>query len=121
MHRDIKPENIGVTGDEDNPVAQLIDFGFAKHADAKQSRTIVGSFGYLAPEIDHSLKLFGALQQAAEFYDERVDLYSFGVSLFVMSIGAEADIGGVVWSHHQLREMFRDPTHQLWKCGAYQR
>ena len=79
MHRDIKPDNIGLGGTMDEPIAKLIDFGFAKRASAKQSRTIVGSYGYCAPEIDHARAMFGALRQAAEFYDERVDLYSFGI------------------------------------------
>lgn len=121
MHRDIKPDNIGVSSSDAGPVAKLIDFGFAKRADARQSRTIVGSYGYCAPEIDHARQLFGALRQAAIAYDERVDLYSFGIVVFVAVIGREADVGGNLWTHRQFRQMLMDSEHVLWRCARYQR
>jgi len=121
MHRDIKPGNIGLGGTMDAPIAKLIDFGFAKRASAKQSRTIVGSYGYCAPEIDHARALFGALRQASEFYDERVDLYSFGICVFVMFVGREADQSGTLWNHNQFRQMLTDPECSLWHCSGYRR
>jgi len=120
LHRDIKPDNIGISGTREAPIAKLLDFGFAKRADARQSRTIVGSFGYCAPEIDNARHVFGALRQAREAYDERIDLYSTGVVLMVILVGREAqDLNGDLWTHRQLHEMLRDPGYGLWNCPRY--
>lgn len=119
LHRDIKPDNIGISGTDAEPIAKLLDFGFAKRADKNQSRTIVGSFGYCAPEIDNARHVFGALRQSNEFFTQRIDLYSFGVVLFVLLVGREADLNGDLWTHRQLREMLRDRCCPLWRCQRY--
>lgn len=119
MHRDLKPDNVGISGPEDAPVAKLIDFGFAKRANAKQSRTIVGSHGYCAPEIDHARHIFGALGQSAEMYDERVDLYSYGITMMVMFIGREADFQNAIWTHNQFRQMLFEAESPMWNCRRY--
>jgi serine/threonine protein kinase len=121
LHRDIKLDNIGVSGPEDDPIAKIIDFGFAKRANAKQSRTIVGSHGYVAPEIDHMRHVVGVLGQSKSFYKENVDVYSFGVTIFVMMVGREADSGGNMWTHEGFRAMLEDQTNRLWNCRTYQR
>ena len=78
-HRDIKPENVvyasGVKGAE----VKLIDFGFAQMRDVADARfaTRLGSPNYVAPEI-----LLG------KRYDERCDIWSLGVMLFVMLCGS---------------------------------
>lgn len=119
LHRDIKPDNVGISGTQEAPIAKLLDFGFAKRADANQSRTIVGSYGYCPPEIDNARLRFGALRQSSDAYDERVDLYSTGVVTLVVLIGREADINGTLWDHRQLREMLANPDFELWRCPRY--
>ena len=63
--RDIKTENVLM--DEDwRPV--LADYGFARKVSAKKNMTIVGTDEFMAPEV-----IWG------EAYDERADVFSFGV------------------------------------------
>merc|ERR1740129_321331 len=123
LHRDLKPDNIGIGG-PNPPVAKLIDFGFAKRADSKQSRTIVGSYGYVAPEIDNARHIYGALRQIGlhgSSYDHRADLYSFGIILFVSLVGKEAVWEGDIWTHTQFRAMLEEENNYLWSCRAYRR
>ena len=78
IHRDIKPENIMITNREKNGCLQvkLIDFGTAKifekgHLENKY----VGSSYYMAPEI------------IKRKYDEKCDLWSIGVILYILLTG----------------------------------
>jgi len=121
LHRDVKPDNIGISGPLESPTAKLLDFGFAKRADTRQSSTIVGSYGYCAPELERARMLVGALRQNSEAFDERADIYAFGVALFVMYVGREADIQGTLWTHAQFREMLSDPHSMLWSCKSYRK
>lgn len=77
-HRDIKPENI--LYDPLQKRIKLIDFGISKKTYQRGARrdmlTIIGTSLYLAPEI-----LLGG------GYDERVDIWSVGVTLFRMVAG----------------------------------
>ena len=69
VHRDLKPENILMTSDGE---PKICDFGLAK-ADTeigKSIYTFVGTIHYMAPEIARG-----------EAYDEKADVYSFGVIL----------------------------------------
>lgn len=74
-HRDIKPENI--LFDAQNRRIKVIDFGISKKTFQRGSRrdmlTIIGTSQFLAPEI-----LLGG------GYDERVDLWSIGVTLYFL-------------------------------------
>lgn len=88
IHRDIKPENIMVT--EDNMI-KVLDFGLAKtfdiNGDFSSNLTkktlltlpglVIGTIGYMSPEQvrDHPL-------------DSRTDLWSLGVTLYEMLVGA---------------------------------
>jgi serine/threonine protein kinase len=121
LHRDIKPDNIGLSGSQELPTPKLIDFGFAKRADANRSNTIVGSDGYCAPEMEQARRIFGALSQSIELHDERIDVYSYGVLLFVIFVGREAvwDRYALLWSHRDLRGMLAKADHPLWKCRRY--
>jgi calcium-dependent protein kinase len=78
-HRDIKPENI--LFDPITKRVKLIDFGISKRTYLRGQRrdmlTIIGTSQYLAPEI-----LTGG------GYDERVDLWSTGVTLYRMITGS---------------------------------
>ena len=78
IHRDIKPENIMITNREKNGCLQvkLIDFGTAKIFErGRQENKYVGSSYYMAPEI---LK---------RQYDEKCDLWSIGVILYILLTG----------------------------------
>lgn len=73
IHRDIKTENILVNDDWH---CVLADYGFArkfKQSEGKSAMTILGTDEFMAPEV-----VFG------EEYDERADLYSFGLVLVEM-------------------------------------
>ncbi len=78
VHRDLKPANMIVTP---SGVVKLMDFGIAKMAaDRKLTQTgrTVGSLYYMSPE-----QIKGAVD-----LDPRSDLYSMGISLYEMVIGA---------------------------------
>ncbi len=77
MHRDIKLENILV---DEHGDAHLIDFGYAKVVKSEKSErtyTKCGTPDYAAPEL---------FTQKAE-YTSKVDVYSLGVTMFMMKFG----------------------------------
>ena len=78
VHRDLKPENIMLTQKPKNGNYQikLIDFGTAKIFRAgKKMNKFIGTSYYIAPEV---LK---------ERYDEKCDVWSCGVILFILLCG----------------------------------
>ena len=78
IHRDIKPENIMITNREKNGCLQvkLIDFGTAKIFEkGHQENKYVGSSYYMAPEI------------IKRKYDEKCDLWSIGVIMYILLTG----------------------------------
>jgi len=92
IHRDIKPGNLVMTP---HGRVKLVDFGGVRVALRPDGgSTMVGTFGYLAPE-----QLQGQATPAS-------DIYSLGVTLAVLASGVEAedlpraglrlDLGGVV-------------------------
>ena len=72
VHRDIKPSNLLLDKDE---TVHVSDFGLAKLADDQgdltQTGEVIGSLRYLAPEV--ILK---------NQYDQRSDIFSFGLTLY---------------------------------------
>jgi len=76
IHRDIKPANIVLAGE----TAKIMDFGIARSNDSGDGLTdtgeMIGTPAFMAPE-----------QIAGARLDHRTDLYSLGVTLFVMLAG----------------------------------
>lgn len=100
VHRDLKPANVMVDWRSDRVV--LTDFGLARAADAAQTRTglVLGTPGYMAPEI-----LAGAAPSPAS------DLYALGVLLYELLTGHrpfEADALGEL-----LRRVATEPAPDL--------
>jgi len=73
-HRDLKPENLLLLSEDDDSAVKIADFGFAKIVKEPNSLTTqCGTPGYVAPEI---------LEGNA--YDERADMWSVGVILYIL-------------------------------------
>src|SRR5580700_1486476 len=87
LHRDLKPSNILVGEVDGKPAPRIIDFGVAKAtaqrltADTMFTRVgaVVGTPGYMSPEQADSV---GA------DVDTRTDVYSLGVVLYELLVGA---------------------------------
>ena len=82
VHRDIKPENIVVfrqnNAGEDLYDVKLIDFGISKifnKLDKNEDGKVKGSLNYIAPEV------------LLNKYDEKCDIWSCGVILYMLVIG----------------------------------
>lgn len=87
IHRDIKPGNVLVAEVDGRPLAKVIDFGIAKATAARltektlftEFRQLVGTPEYMSPE------QAGA---GRDDVDTRTDVYSLGVLLYELLIGA---------------------------------
>jgi eukaryotic-like serine/threonine-protein kinase len=87
IHRDLKPSNILVSEVDGKPLPRIIDFGVAKAtsqrltADTMFTRVgdIVGTPGYMSPE---------QADLTGEDVDTRSDVYSLGVVLYELLVGA---------------------------------
>ena len=78
VHRDIKPENLLLKKKGDPDTIKIADFGLANILEGKDSlQTVCGSPAYMAPEV-HNM----------ENYDEKVDMWSIGVMLFLLLSGS---------------------------------
>lgn len=75
-HRDLKPENLLSSGEGDEEVVKIIDFGLSKKFGDEKLVTSVGSPGYVAPEV-----------LTDDSYDKSVDMWSVGVILYILLSG----------------------------------
>ena len=102
-HRDIKPSNLLVTA---GGQLKVTDFGIARidAAALTQDASIMGSFGYMAPECYHGIEL-----------DQRVDLFACGVLLYELLTGRRpfAGLPGAV-----MHQMLHDEPQPLVAPGC---
>jgi len=87
IHRDIKPSNVLITEVDGKPVPKVIDFGIAKATQPRctertlftEQGQLIGTPGYMSPE--------QAGGNPADI-DTRTDVYSLGVLLYELLVGA---------------------------------
>jgi len=76
-HRDLKPENLLCSGENENEIVKIADFGLSKMFSADQKlATGCGTPGYVAPEV-----------LLSDTYDCKVDLWSIGVITYILLSG----------------------------------
>jgi calcium-dependent protein kinase len=75
VHRDLKPENILI--DHESQTLKIADFGAAVFFDPnKKLKDLVGTPYYMAPEVINGI------------YDEKCDVWSCGVILYILLSGS---------------------------------
>jgi len=87
LHRDLKPDNVGFTIDG---TVKILDFGLAKILENSNSNSNelyamsgeTGSLRYMAPEVAEALP-----------YNQKADVYSFGVILWELNSGKKPFAG----------------------------
>jgi non-specific serine/threonine protein kinase/serine/threonine-protein kinase len=87
IHRDLKPSNVLVSEVDGKPLPRIIDFGVAKATSQRLTEhtmythvgAIIGTLEYMSPEQADS---------AGRDIDTRTDVYSLGVVLYELLVGA---------------------------------
>jgi len=76
-HRDLKPENLLCSGNDDNEIVKIADFGLSKvQSDEDLLSTSCGTPGYVAPEV-----------LLCECYNESVDMWGIGIITYILLAG----------------------------------
>jgi len=76
-HRDLKPENLLCSGEGENEVVKIADFGLSKIFNEEDKLvTSCGTPGYVAPEV-----------LLCESYDKGVDMWGIGIITYVLLAG----------------------------------
>jgi len=76
-HRDLKPENLLCSGEGEDEIVKIADFGLSKmFTSGEKLMTGCGTPGYVAPEV-----------LLCEEYDSKVDLWSIGVITYILLSG----------------------------------
>jgi serine/threonine protein kinase len=105
IHRDLKPANVLIG---DDSVLRLTDFGVA-HVGSKERVTdtdaIIGTIDYLPPEAFDGTP-----------FDERGDIWAFGVMLFEMLSGKRPFAGETIF--HVIQNITTEPIPDLEKLCA---
>lgn len=78
IHRDLKPENVLLSDRESIGTAKVADLGVAKCNTSDNMN--VGTAAYIAPEVIKE----SASAMSMNLYDERCDVYSFGVLMYAV-------------------------------------
>ena len=87
IHRDLKPSNVLVVEQDNKPVPKIIDFGLAKATAQRLTEktmftelgVMIGTPEYMSPE---------QADQREQNIDTRTDVYSLGVILYELLVGA---------------------------------
>jgi serine/threonine protein kinase len=83
VHRDIKPENILMTEPDRSATLKVVDFGFASKVPPRLLYERLGTPKYVAPEV------WVADESKKRGYNEKADLYAYGIILHQMLTGQE--------------------------------
>eukprot|EP01069_Polyplicarium_translucidae_P003475 Polyplicarium_translucidae@DN231_c0_g1_i2.p1 len=78
VHRDLKPENLLLQSKSADALIKIIDFGLSTHFQPegdKKMKDKIGTAYYIAPEVLHGT------------YDEKCDVWSIGVILYILLSG----------------------------------
>eukprot|EP01120_Amphizonella_sp_Union-15-10_P007060 TRINITY_DN2347_c0_g4_i1.p1 TRINITY_DN2347_c0_g4~~TRINITY_DN2347_c0_g4_i1.p1 ORF type:complete len:272 (+),score=68.08 TRINITY_DN2347_c0_g4_i1:278-1093(+) len=76
-HRDLKPENLLCSGQDEDEIVKIADFGLSKvFSGDEELMTSCGTPGYVAPEV-----------LMCETYDKSVDMWGIGIITYILLAG----------------------------------